>query len=314
MKDNVKKSLDGGNIMQSFLLALVLLSSYACSHVCANDTECRKSLGRSTESFEKYGSENYSMSTSVTTYRNKHIHELKFVPNKQSEATIFFMPGFGAEVRDYVWIMKYWASKGSKVVGIDFPKDGLFETQNHEENAKQVLKLVEKYKNENPKTKLILSGHSRGAKIAFYTASKTSKVDAVIAFDPVNAGGPPCFMSDKCYDYPVASNPNRKQKGVLTNFNTPSLIFSVPVDSWNPDDQFHSLKFWNDLSKNAYLFDCENASHAAWYFEDHDDLAVMSMGMSSIFITALKNSKKADYNKLHLESLYPKLSCSFTQK
>ncbi len=300
--------------MHILLLILVFLSSFACSHVCSNDAECKRSLGRPTESFEKYGSENYSMSSSLTPYLNEYIDQLNFVPNKQTAPTIFFMPGFGAEARDYVWIMKYWASKGSKVVGVDFPKSGFFDPQNHEENAKQILKLVENYKKNNPNTKLILAGHSRGAKIAFYTASKTNKVDAVIAFDPVNAGGPPCFISDKCYNYPVASNPIRKQKGVLSKYSTPSLIFSVPIDSWNPDDQFHSLKFWNDLSKNAYLFDCENVSHAAWYFEDQDDLAVMSMGMSSIFITATKNSKKAQYNKLQLKSLYPQLSCSFTQK
>ena len=300
--------------MRSLVFALLLLSGHACKHICSDDAKCEQSLGRPTEKFEKYGRESYALSHSATPYNGDFIRELNFVPNKQSLPTIIFMPGFGAEARDYTWIMKYWASKGSRVIGIDFPKSGFFDPQNHEKNAQQVVKIAENYKKADPSRKIILAGHSKGGKIAFYGASISDKIDAVIAFDPVNAGGPPCFVSDRCYDYPVASNPQKQQKGVLDTFKVPSLIFSAPVDAWNPDSQFHSLRFWNDLSKDAYLFDCENVSHAAWYFEDHDDLAVMSMGMSSIFISALKNKKRAYFNELHLDSLYPKLSCHFTQK
>ena len=139
--------------MRSLVFALLLLSGHACKHICSDDAKCEQSLGRPTEKFEKYGKESYALSHSATPYNGDFIRELNFVPNKQSLPTIIFMPGFGAEARDYTWIMKYWASKGSRVIGIDFPKSGFFDPQNHEKNAQQVVKTCRKLQKSRPLTK-----------------------------------------------------------------------------------------------------------------------------------------------------------------
>ena len=137
---------------------------------------------------------------------------------QKKKASIFFSPGFGAETRDYVWLLKFWADKGYLVIGVDYPNDGFTDPQNHKENAMQLSSLIDAHKHKYKNQKIILTGHSKGAKISFFSATLNSKVDAVIAFDPVNAGGPPCFISDKCHNFPVASNPKNKQKGLLENF------------------------------------------------------------------------------------------------
>ena len=82
----------------------------------------------------------------------------------------------------------------------------------------------------------------------------------------------------------------------------------------NPEEQFHAVNFWNDLEKNAIYISCKNISHASWFFEDDQDLALMSMSLSSVFIEEIRLGKKIDLSFVEFSKLYPKSECDINQK
>jgi len=164
---------------------------------------------------------------------------------------VLLLPGFGASYQWYAAYADHLASHGYWVVGMDFVKPANAYDAEHDYQARQVsmaidyLAALPQYTNELDAGSVAIVGHSRGGKIAFYTASQDARVKAVIALDPVNGGGPPCFIApDSCAKYPVAPNPARGQVGLLENVHAASVILrSQPDATFNPENEFNASWF-----------------------------------------------------------------------
>lgn len=87
------------------------------------------------------------------------------------------------------------ASHGFVVVGIEMPGAD----DNHENNARHTIAVIDwLLSSSNPHVDIIdpgeiaTAGHSLGGKIAIFAAALDSRITNVIAWDPVDTGGPPC--------------------------------------------------------------------------------------------------------------------------
>ena len=166
---------------------------------------------------------------------------------------VLFMPGFGTSFKAYEVYLTHLASHGYLTVGLDFASAGFTFESEHDLKAQQALDVIayiQSLDSQYETLPVITAGHSQGGKIAFYAASidADNVISAVMAMDPVNAGGGPCFINPNgCRDYPVAPNIESKQQGVLHRMSqdTSSLIFRSAPDRWtNPDEQFNAEYFF----------------------------------------------------------------------
>jgi pimeloyl-ACP methyl ester carboxylesterase len=139
------------------------------------------------------------------------------------------------------------ASHGYLTVGLDFASQGFTTESEHDLKAQQALDVIAALQTMNTiyaSLPVIAAGHSQGGKIAFYSASMdtSGSILGVIAMDPVNAGGPPCFLYPSlCGKYPVAPNPQAGERGVVYQMNKRSIIFrSAPDFLTNPDEDFNA--------------------------------------------------------------------------
>ena len=115
---------------------------------------------------------------------------------------------------------------------------------------------------------VITAGHSQGGKIAFYAASTdtSNSIVGVIALDPVNAGGPPCFLyPDLCGKYPVAPNIETGERGVMYQMNssTGSIIFRSAPGFFNPDEAFNAQWFYYGSDGRGL----DAAPSPSWYYD-----------------------------------------------
>ena len=170
-----------------------------------------------------------------------------YVPSEDGEAfgagpypLVIVGPGFGAGHRSYDNYSKHMASWGFAVIGIDFTQAG-----NHPQSAGDVVDTIDWVEHglsplgDSVDTRFVATaGHSAGGKVAFFAASiDPTRIGAVIGWDPVNAGGPPCDIlffgpSDDpdafCNRDPVAPNPISGQAGIMDGMAADALIFASP--------------------------------------------------------------------------------------
>jgi pimeloyl-ACP methyl ester carboxylesterase len=191
---------------------------------------------------------------------------------------VLLLPGFGASYQLYSAYADHLASHGYWVVGMDFVKPANAYDAEHDYQARQVSMAIDylavqpQYANELDTANAAIIGHSRGGKIAFYTASQDARVKAVVALDPVNGGGPPCFIApNDCAKYPVAPNPARGQVGLLDNVHVASVILrSQPDATFNPENEFNASGFYfgsdgaglHAVPSPAVYFDMGAVGHA----------------------------------------------------
>ncbi len=133
---------------------------------------------------------------------------------------LVFLPGFGATYENYAQYSQHFASHGVAVVAIAFASDGsvgfdgqhdLLLIQVADTLGYALASLADKV---DPQS-IAVMGHSLGAKMAFYTAAMFNGSDPAVprvalamGLDPVNSGGPPCFIAPvDCLRYPGAPNP-----------------------------------------------------------------------------------------------------------
>lgn len=191
---------------------------------------------------------------------------------------VLLLPGFGASYQLYSAYAEHLASHGYWVAGMDFVKQTNAYDAEHDYRARQVsmaidyLKAQPQYAAELDTDSAAIVGHSMGGKVAFYAASLDARIKAVVALDPVNGGGPPCFIApDECAKYPVAPNPARVQVGVLDSMHAASVILrSQPDASFNPENEFNASWFYFGSDGNgahgapppAVYFDMGAVGHA----------------------------------------------------
>lgn len=195
-----------------------------------------------------------------------------FVPLDQPpDAFVLFMPGFGASFNMYDDYLTHLASHGFVAVGLNFATGGIIAIDG-EQNTKafQALDTINYIQTTYPEYSdipVFTAGHSLGGKIAFYSASLDTTISGVMAMDPSNAGGPPCFLfPDFCTKYPVAPNSETHQEGIMQQMEstTSSLIFrSAPDPLCNPDEQFNADNFYFGWDGAGALA----APSPVWYYD-----------------------------------------------
>jgi pimeloyl-ACP methyl ester carboxylesterase len=193
---------------------------------------------------------------------------------------VVFMPGFGATYSSYSPIISHLATHGAIVIGMNFITSAGFDGK-HDYLARQTTYVIDyALAGESPlaghvdATKIATAGHSLGGKISFYSAAIDPRVTVVMAMDPSNSGGPPCFIApDFCNAYPVAPNIVTGDIGMLDHVNVASFIMrAAPDPLFNPDEQSNAKYFFYGLDgaglhgvkAPALYFDVGNASHACW--------------------------------------------------
>jgi hypothetical protein len=105
-------------------------------------------------------------------------------------------------------------------------------------------------------------------------AAEDSRIKAVTALDPINGGGPPCFIDPyNCALYPAAPNPARGQAGVLSSIQAASLILrSNPDPAFAPEEEFNAYWFfygadgagYGGVPAPAVYFDMGKVGHATY--------------------------------------------------
>lgn len=165
----------------------------------------------------------------------------------------------------------HFASHGFVVLGFNFISSGNVLDGGHEYKARQISYVIDYAISEKSglaqtidHENIGLVGHSMGAKINFFAAALDDRVSVIAALDPVNAGGPPCFISpSNCAAYPVAPSPVRGTIGVLSDINVASLILRSEPDSFvNPEEEFN----------------------ASWFFHGYDGLGLYAVPSPAVYI------------------------------
>ena len=190
---------------------------------------------------------------------------------------VIMLPGFSTGQRGYKIYSQHLASHGFFVLGIDFPKSGIIYRARHDENAQQVLQTLDFLDDKRSPTYgkvdlnyIAAAGHSLGGKIAFYAASLDPRIKVILAMDPVNSGGAPCFITPKqCSAFPVAPNPKTGDIGRMDQVNSATLIFRAPRDLiFNPEVQFNAFHFWNGFKGEGLYLDFSSAKHLSFVRDD----------------------------------------------
>lgn len=200
-----------------------------------------------------------------------------FVPTRFfPDALVLFMPGFGASYKEYEDYLEHFASHGFVAVGLDFfDGTGRFQADGEQDIlANQAMNTILYLTGTYPEfadLPIFTAGHSLGGKIAFWVATLTPKISGVMALDPVNAGGGPCFFfPDDCQNDPVAPNNASLQEGIMTKISTAPgmgassmIIRSAPDPLTNPDDQFNADNFFFGTDGQGL----NAAPSPVWYYD-----------------------------------------------
>ena len=194
---------------------------------------------------------------------------------------VIFMPGFGATYHAYDMYTKHLSSHGSIVVGMNFRLPTGVDGR-HDYLTRQTTYVVDyALRSGGPleehvdSSRIATAGHSLGGKIAFYAAALDPRISVVMALDPSNGGGPPCFISeDWCNAYPVAPNISTGEIGLLDQVKAASFIMRAAPDVFNPDPQSNAEHFFYGLDGQgthavrapALYFDMGSGGHASWLY------------------------------------------------
>ena len=187
-------------------------------------------------------------------------------------ALVLVMHGYGLTHQAYEGMSTHIASHGFVVLGLTLP---FSLTAAHDKNAAEALAAIDFALSSAAPTplhthidpqKIAAAGHSLGGKIAFYAAALDARIDLVIAWDPSNAGGPPCFIdSAACNDFPVAPNCLAMQAGVVHQLRAESLVFRAAADGANPEPAHNAIHFFRGAPAPATLIDFDTrAQHGDW--------------------------------------------------
>lgn len=182
---------------------------------------------------------------------------------------VLVLPGFTISHTDYATYARHLASHGFAVIGVDTRAE-LFRAVHDREAHELTQVLTWATSDASPlagridATKIALAGHSKGGKLAAYTAALDARVDLTIGWDPVNGGGGPCAFDTNCNRLPVAPNCQGKSAGIQSFTRAETLVLGAPPDAlFNPDENVNAKHFYRGApSPASYVL--LDASHAAW--------------------------------------------------
>jgi hypothetical protein len=175
---------------------------------------------------------------------------------------------------DYSHLYNHLVTHGFVVAGIGFPKGAFLEGWfSHEEAAEHTVRSIEwlisddnEWQGHIDPEHIVTAGHSVGGKIGIYAAAKdaeygTNLIDAVLAWDPLDMGGPPCSLAD--YQFIANSMPKVDLTTACDRWSvTPEempkvkaslLIFGGRTGgelSCNPEDYNHN-DFWTNVPEGV---------------------------------------------------------------
>jgi pimeloyl-ACP methyl ester carboxylesterase len=174
------------------------------------------------------------------------------------------LPGYGSQHAHYAVFARHLASWGLATVGVDTSDQA-----DHERSAREVSAVLD-WAASGPlaaqldASRIAVAGHSLGGKIAFFAAAIDPRVRAVIAWDPVDAGGPPCWLAPRdCHRWSVAPNSFPGDTGMMQQLRAASLIFSAPVGWANPREH-HAERFWEGAPAPALWVHFPHGEHGRW--------------------------------------------------
>lgn len=177
---------------------------------------------------------------------------------------VVLMPGFLATHELYAPFATHLASWGWRVVGFTFSANGFADPADHEADAREAIAVIDSL-GDRP---VVTMGHSKGGKIAVLAAIRDPRVDAVVAWDPVDAGGAPCSIDpENCHDYSVAPNGYEGDVGEMDALGVPFLLFGAPPGVSNPEEH-NADRFWEGARSPAMYVHFEAADHADWIAEN----------------------------------------------
>lgn len=178
---------------------------------------------------------------------------------------VIVLHGFGVNHNFYDDYSSHLASQGFIALGLDFS-----DAAKHEQNALEVVAAIDWAF--SPASglagtlhpRVATAGHSLGGKIAFYAATLDQRIGTVIGWDPVDSGGPPCFIDkDQCNQWSVAPHSFDGDKGMMDQIRVRVLIFAAPVSMFNPEEH-HARRFWEGAAVGSLYVYFPGGSHMNW--------------------------------------------------
>ena len=222
---------------------------------------------------------------------------------------IVLMPGFGARYPLYAAYAESLAACGSIVVGMNFNVPLGFDGKN-DVLVRQTLTVIDfaldpagPLGDRVDGTRIATAGHSQGGKIAFFAAALDHRIRVVMAMDPANGGGPPCFIAPRaCNAYPVAPNPETGATGVLDQVRAASLILRAEPCLVNPDAHLNAKLFFygsdghgtHAVPPPALYLDLGNAGHVSWLPQVNPEVSGLTQRAMAIWTFAYFNDASAD--------------------
>ncbi|MBM4251924.1 MAG: hypothetical protein FJ146_08125 [Deltaproteobacteria bacterium] len=194
---------------------------------------------------------------------------------------VIVLPGFLAHYSYYEQMTRHLVSWGFVVLGIDFAKPS-----DHAGSAKQVQRTIDwALSAANPaasiidRDKIAIAGHSLGGKIAVYASSGDAntkypainfagapRIKVIIAWDPVDSGGPPCAIAEgdapgQCRGNPVLPENIRRSGAKMLIFG--GITGDPKRLTCTPRGRTHA-NFYANAPSSAMHVEFPKSGHVDW--------------------------------------------------
>ena len=164
----------------------------------------------------------------------------------------------------YSHFSEHFTSHGFVVVGIEMP--GV--DDNHQANANHTIAVIDwLLSTQNPHVNIIdkkhiaTAGHSLGGKIAIYAAALDSRISNVIAWDPVDTGGPPCQIDPVgCKRWSVTPE---MMGDVSANLLIMGGMTGTGLFTCTPEGESHH-SYFEETTPSALHLDFPHSDHMDW--------------------------------------------------
>lgn len=202
-----------------------------------------------------------------------------YLPSEPRDARgmplLLLLPGFTLSHRDSAHFSEHFASHGVAVVGFT-PRNWSFlnvRQDNAMTTAEGLAVLDWALSADSPlagrvdASRLGVAGYSEGGKIAFHAAALDARLKLVIAWDPQNGAGAPCFVpifGGACNNSPAAPNCQTEEPGVLHRMRAESLVFAARDTGATPDGHMRAEHFYRGAPSPSHLLMMPDVGHTGW--------------------------------------------------
>jgi pimeloyl-ACP methyl ester carboxylesterase len=176
------------------------------------------------------------------------------------------MHGFLLSHPDYAVFSRHLASWGFVAVGIDFGDDG-----DQMRDAQEAIATIDwalgpgtPLSGAVDPARIATAGHSLGGKVAFFAAVLDPRIKAVVGWDPVDSGGPPCFVDPNgCHKWSIAPNSYNGDVGMMDGLHVAALVFGAPPGAFNPEEH-NAKRFWEGTKAPGLFVVFPKGDHLRW--------------------------------------------------